>query len=235
MKTPRISYREWLHRKPTPTVPADAVAAEREPAARAPAAPVVEPPTAPAPPAAESSPPAVVGAAPEAAELAGPVPRSATATRAPIVEEAGPGVEVVEHLVFRMGRELFAVPLGLVEEAIDIDRIQRIPEMSPTMLGVLTLRGSTVPVYAPSIALGTPGHDARAALIFVRARGTVALAVGDVDDVLEIAAAEVQRAPLDFGDGVLLGVVRRGTDLIGVLDANALIAACRAEPVLETA
>ncbi len=252
MKKPRISYREWLHRKPTPTVPADAVAAEREPAAHAPAAPApaVEPPRAATAPAAESSPavpgdtapalaesapPAAVGEAPEPAELPAPAPPSGTTTRAPIVEEAGPGVEVVEHLVFRMGRELFAVPLGLVEEAIDIDRIQRIPEMSPTMLGVLTLRGSTVPVYAPSIALGTSGHENRAALIFVRARGTVALAVDDVDDVLVIAAGDVQRAPLDFGDGVLLGVVRRGTDLIGVLDADALIAACRAEPVLETA
>ncbi len=218
MKTPTISYREWLHRTPTP--PASV-------------APVVEPgqpsPEAPAPPAGE---PDAHRAAP--AEVAAPTRPRPEAAPAP-VPAAASAANAVEHLVFRVGRELFALPLDVVEEVFDIDRIQRIPEMSRTMLGVLTLRGATVPLYAPSIPLGVPDSDHRAALVFVRARGTVALAVDDVDDVLEIAGDDVQRPPLDFTDGLLSGVTRRGADLIGVLDADALIAACRAEPVLETA
>jgi purine-binding chemotaxis protein CheW len=140
----------------------------------------------------------------------------------------------VEHLVFRVGRELFALPLDTVEEVLDVDRVQRIPEMGPTMLGVMALRGAMVPLYSPGVPLGVAAEGTRAALIFVTARGRVALAVDDVDDVLVISADDVRRPPLDFGDGVLVGVARRGTDLIGVLSADALVTACRAEPVLET-
>ncbi len=213
MKTPRISYREWLHRKPTPSgsgavepvvptpVPAQAARAPVDPPAA-----VVDPVTATVPVESVGRPPAPA-----------------------IAPERGP----TEHLVFRLGRELFAVPLEAVEEVLDIDRIQRLPEMHSTMLGVLKVRGRTVPVYAPALPLGVSGHVSRAALIFVRERGMVALAVDDVDDVLSTTEDQVQRSPLEFADGVLVGVTRRGRDLIGVLDADALIAACRAEPVLE--
>lgn len=231
MKTPRISYREWLHRKPTPSAPAPAVPEDVRPAPVAPPAPEA-PPAAAASPGPDRAPAATVDASPAPPLELEPAP--AAPPRAPEHEAATPA-EAVEHLVFRLGRELFAVPLDMVEEALDIDRIQRIPEMSATMLGVLTLRGSTVPLYAPSVPLGVPGTPTRAALIFVRERGTVALAVDDVDDVLAIEGSDIQRSPLDFGDGVLLGVVRRGAELVGVLDADALIAACRAEPALETA
>ncbi|HUX33308.1 MAG TPA: chemotaxis protein CheW [Gemmatimonadaceae bacterium] len=140
-----------------------------------------------------------------------------------------------EHLVFRVGRELFALPLDAVDEAIDIESVQHLPEMSAAMLGVLSLRGSLVPLYAPAATLGVAAARGTAALVFVTPRGRVALAVDDVDDVMDIAPDALQRAPMDFGDGVLVGVARRGADLIGVLDAGALMAACRAEPVLETA
>lgn len=140
-----------------------------------------------------------------------------------------------EHLVFRVGRELFALPLDAVDEAIDIESVQHLPEMRAAMLGVVSLRGSLVPLYAPAATLGVAAAHGSAALVFVTPRGRVALAVDDVDDVMDIAPDALQRAPMDFGDGVLVGVARRGGDLIGVLDAGALMGACRAEPVLETA
>ncbi len=231
MKTPTISYREWLHRKPTPPASGAPVAEPGLPSPETPA------PAGGEPDAQRAEPVEVVGPAQPRSAAAQAAVSVAAQAAVPVAAAASavPAAKAVEHLVFRVGRELFALPLDVVEEALDIDRIQRIPEMNPTMLGVLTLRGATVPLYAPSIPLGVPDSDHRAALVFVRARGMVALAVDDVDDVLEIAADDVQRPPLDFTDGVLSGVARRGADLIGVLDADALIAACRAEPVLETA
>ncbi len=156
--------------------------------------------------------------------------------------EAQAAAELDEHtdgttayLVFRIGPELFALPLDQVEEAIDVEQIQRIPEMSATMVGVLTLRGASVPVYAPSAALGVAVETHAAALIFVTLRGRIALLVDDVDDVLDLAPDEIHRPPVEFADTVLAGVARHGSELIGVLDAASLIAACRAEPAMETA
>jgi purine-binding chemotaxis protein CheW len=212
-RKPRISYREWLDRRPTPA------AGERAQAAPVPA-PVEEP----------AAPAVVAPPAPEAAVE--PLPAPAAAVAPP-----GADGETSEtaYLVFRVGRESFALPLEAVEEAVDIESIQRVPEMGPAMLGVLSLRGALVPLYASAAVLGAEATTRRAALVFVTPRGRLALAVDDVDDVLPLAEGTLQQAPLDFGDSLLLGVARRGTELIGVLDADALIAACRAEPALETA
>ncbi|OYV72287.1 MAG: hypothetical protein B7Z72_05090 [Gemmatimonadetes bacterium 21-71-4] len=145
------------------------------------------------------------------------------------------GIVESSHLVFRVGRELFALPLDAVEEAVDVDRVQRVPEMSAAMLGVLSLRGALVPLYASAAVLGAAAEASRAALVFTTDRGRIALAVDDVEDVLPLPPEARGRAPVDFGDALLVGVARRGTDLIGVIDPVALIAACRADRALETA
>ena len=254
MKKPRISYREWLGRDPvtpgrgeTPVPSAEEQRAADGPESGVESAPAAVVETAPEA-GVESAPEAVVNSVaeavaesvPESVAVAEATPEPPAPSGTPTAGGGGPEraaepVEGVEHLVFRVARELFAVPLDGVEEALDIDRIQPIPQMSPTMLGVLTLRGAAVPLYAAAAPLGLAAESNRAALIFLRGQGAVALAVDDVDDVLVIAAGDVRRAPVDFGDSVLLGVIRRGTDLIGVLDPEALIGACRIEPVLEGA
>ena len=139
-----------------------------------------------------------------------------------------------QHLVVRVGPEWFALPLDAAEEALDVGELHPLPEMGDTMLGVFSLRGALVPLFTPVGPLGVPLALGGAAVVFAVAGGRVAIAVDDVDDVLPIRPSELRRAPFDSSDGVLVGVVRRGRDLIGVLDAAALVGACRAEPVLET-
>ncbi len=170
----------------------------------------------------------------EAAE-SGDEPEAAAEPLSPFAAPTSYEEAEAAHLVFRVGRELFALPLNAVEEAIDVDRVQRVPEMSAAMLGVLSVRGALVPVYAGGAVLGTPAGAQKAALVFTTERGRLALAVDDVDDVLSLPAERLARAPVDFADALLVGVARRGNDLIGVLDATALIAACRADAALETA
>jgi chemotaxis signal transduction protein len=211
-KKSRISYREWLARDAAPPSPA----AEPPPAPPVPEA-AVEPPPAP-----------VAQAVPEAAPVTAAEPHPG-----PALEPAA--AAAFEYLVFRVGRELFALPLDAVDEAVDIDGIQRVPEMGAAMLGVISLRDVLVPVYGSAAVLGSAADAHRTALVFVTPRGRIALAVDDVDDVLSLPPDAVGRPPVDFGDALLVGVARRGTDLVGVLDTDILIAACRAEPALESA
>ncbi len=251
MKKPsKIRYRELLDRPPTPARGSDALPAAPAPEASEPApapapspVPIVAAEVRRVPAAPDTATPAPEP--PEPPEPAGDRASMALDGDAPADDRATPTAPAptptpttaldAEYLVFRVGQELFALPLDAVDEAIDIDHVQPIPETSATMLGVLSLRGALVPVYAPSAALGVAAETRAAALVFATPRGLVALAVDDVDDVMPIPLAALQRAPVDFGDGVLVGVARRDGDLIGVLDATALLAACRAEPVLETA
>jgi purine-binding chemotaxis protein CheW len=141
----------------------------------------------------------------------------------------------LELLVFRLANELFGIDLTTVEEAIDLPTVRHVPEMPPAMLGVITVRGSLTSLYSPERALGLALAASASALIFKRERGRVALVVDDVDDVFTLDLTQLRDAPGVEGDGILLGVVRRADALLGLVDAEALIAACQAIPVLETA
>lgn len=142
----------------------------------------------------------------------------------------------LDILLFRVGDERFAVDLSAIEEAIDIPAIHHIPEMPPAMLGVITIRGMLTSMYSPAAALGLSLHDGTSALIIRRGRSRVGLVVDEVDDVESLDLSQLRDAPgLDTGDGIVLGVVRQRDALLALVDPDALLAACQAASLLETA
>jgi chemotaxis signal transduction protein len=154
--------------------------------------------------------------------------------RRPLRERARSRSGVAELLMFRIGRERFAVELLCVEEAIDLPEVHHVPEMPPAMLGVITVRGSLTPVFTPQEALGVPVEGMGAALIFRSNRGRFALAIDDVDDVMTLDLAQLRDAPgIDSSDAVVLGVTRNGDGIVALVDADALVAVCQATPVPE--
>lgn len=154
----------------------------------------------------------------------------------PFRERARARVGSVELLLFRVGHELFAAPLASVEEAVELPAIRHLPEMADDMLGMFALRGRMMPIYSPSRPLGVSLGAAPTAALVVRAGAQrVALAVDDVDDVLDLDLGTLRDAPgVEDADGILLGVARRGRDLVAVLDGDALVAACLTDRPLET-
>jgi purine-binding chemotaxis protein CheW len=130
----------------------------------------------------------------------------------------------VRFLVFRLGGERFAVPLSEVDEVIDAPALQRIPDAAATLLGIATIRGSFITVYDPRPVLGVDGGNVGAVLLFERADRRVGLAVDDVFDPLTVEKHELLPAPgADASDRILIGVIRRGSDLITALDTHALL------------
>ena len=59
----------------------------------------------------------------------------------------------------------------------------------------------------------------------------IALAVDAVDDVFEVELADVRPVPNADADGMVLGVVWRGTELVTLLDADVVVDACLAVAV----
>ena len=156
--------------------------------------------------------------------------------RRPLRERARARTGLVELLMFRVGKERFAVELACVEEAIDLVEPHHVPEMPPAMLGVITVRDTLTPVFTPDDALGVPAESKGAALIFRSDRGRFALAIDDVDDVMTLDLAQLRDAPgIDGTDPLVLGVARNGNGIVALVDAEALIAACQATPIPELA
>ncbi len=137
--------------------------------------------------------------------------------------------------MFRVGDERFAVDLGAVEEAIELPSVHHLPEMPDHLLGVFELRERLVPIYSPERVLRVAlGRDAAAVLVLRSREKRLGLAVDDVEDVLTIDGAAVRRAPIpDNDDNVLLGVIRRGADLLALIDAESLALACLADQLTE--
>jgi purine-binding chemotaxis protein CheW len=140
-----------------------------------------------------------------------------------------------ETLVFRVASERFAVDLAAVEEAIELPSVHHLPEMPDHLLGVFELRGRLVPIYSPQRVLRVAlAHEAAAVLVLRAGDKRLGLAVDDVDDVLTIDGAAVRRAPIpENDDNVLLGVIRRGADLLALVDAASLALACVADQLTE--
>lgn len=252
MKKKRILYSELAPDAPAPKAPVAVVAAPAPvPAAAAPqakkgapldlaralaAARAAEDKAAAAPAAIPTlAPPPVASpvAAPKAPIVApAPAPNAARTLRERVRTRSGQ----VEILLLKIGDERFGIELAAVEEAIDIPPVHHVPEMPPAMLGVITVRGVLTTVYSPSDALGIPLHDGTSALIFRRGRARLAVVVDEVDDVTTLDLSLLRDAPvLDAGDGIVLGVVRQQDTLLTLVDTDALLAACQAAPLLETA
>jgi purine-binding chemotaxis protein CheW len=140
-----------------------------------------------------------------------------------------------DTLVFRVGGERFAIDLGAVEEAIELPSVHHLPEMPDHLLGVFELRERLVPIYSPVRVLRVALTEEAAAVLVLRSHDKrLGLAVDDVDDVLTIDGAAVRRAPIpDNEDNVLLGVIRRGADLLALVDAESLALACLADQPTE--
>ena len=144
-------------------------------------------------------------------------------------------VGVEELLTFHVGRERFATALASIEEAVERPDVYRVPEMPETMLGVFSLRGRLIPVCSPMRALGVEIVTVEPTVLLMRA-GTrrVGVAVDDVDDVITMNLASIRPAPgTEDSDGVLLGVVRQGNELIAIVDADAIVATCLTGQVVE--
>jgi len=163
-------------------------------------------------------------------------PFEASGPRRPLRERARSRSGIAELLMFRIGSERFAVELVCVEEAIDLPEVHHVPEMPPAMLGVITVRDALTPVFTPDEALGVPVEGRAAALIFRSERGRFALAIDDVDDVMTLDLASLRDAPgSEVADAVVVGVARIGNAIVALVDADALVLACQALPVLELA
>ena len=140
-------------------------------------------------------------------------------------------------LLFRIGRELFATDLRGVEEAVDLTDVQQVPGAAAPVRAILTLRGALVPLFSPAAALGVAPVEGTAALIVRDAGGRIAILADDVEDVLELRDDDLRPLPSADGRdaGVIRGLVRRNTQLVAVVDLEALVAACRGRQQPEAA
>lgn len=129
-------------------------------------------------------------------------------------------------LVFRVGAERFGVALSSVREVVDSPIVRRLPDAAPSLLGVAMVRGELIPLYDACVILDVERESstAGAALLFSAGGRRVALAIDDVFDPVLVDEQELRPMPgAGAADAIIRGLVRRGGDLVAVLDDAVLI------------
>jgi purine-binding chemotaxis protein CheW len=135
------------------------------------------------------------------------------------------------HIVgFRVGRENFGVPIGLVHEIVRVPEITAVPESPSYVEGIINLRGKIVSVMDLRKRFGEKQAAVKRTnrILVVEHAGRLAgLIVDSASEVLKIPADAVEAPPAVFQDGGLncvTGLGKVSGRLIVLLDMSKLLA-----------
>lgn len=134
------------------------------------------------------------------------------------------------HIVgFRIGRETFGVPIGLVHEIVRVPEITSVPDSPDYVEGVINLRGKIVSVVDLRKRFGesqiTPNKKNRILVAEVEGK-MVGLIVDAASEVIKIPDHEVDLPPSVFDEGELnyvTGVGKLHGRLIILIDLNKIL------------
>jgi purine-binding chemotaxis protein CheW len=133
---------------------------------------------------------------------------------------------LTELLLLRQGAEFFALELTAAVEAMELPALAPLPNAPASLLGMLTDRGSAIPVFSASRILEVEGRGLGDEVLVIVRDGDrqVGLVVDEVEDVIMADLTTMQR-PMDSmrGNGVVRGVVHAGNRLVAVLDARIVV------------
>jgi purine-binding chemotaxis protein CheW len=157
------------------------------------------------------------------------------------LESAPAGTRQVanKYLTFTLNQESYGIDVLKVREIIRLTTITAIPQMPDYVCGVINLRGKIIPVIDLRLRFGfaKTENTEQTCIIVVKVKlpdgrtTQMGLVVDGVEEVLNIAAADIEKTP-DFGTKIdtqyivgiakIKGAVKILLDIDGVISAGAL-------------
>jgi purine-binding chemotaxis protein CheW len=145
------------------------------------------------------------------------------------------GAPVQQYLTFMLGGEMYAMAILSIREIIEYTSLTEVPMMPPYIRGVINLRGAVVPVTDLLVRFGKASSPVtkRTCIVIVEieaeeGRQTVGIVVDAVNEVLDLAAEEIE-APPTFGANIrtdfINGMGRVQGKFVIMLDINHVMAA----------
>ena len=128
-------------------------------------------------------------------------------------------------VVFSLGSEEYALPIGAVHEIIRYSEPRRVASSEPWIRGVIGLRGKIIPVFdlAARMGLEPTGTEPGKIVIVSNGASQAGVIVDDVDQVLTVGADALEDVPA-AGAGSIEAIARIGDRLVVLLDADGLFA-----------
>lgn len=150
-----------------------------------------------------------------------------------------------QYVTLGIGPEMFAVEVRRVREILDMRPIVRIPDSPPFLVGLIDVRGESVPVIDLRIRLGLPAvpstEQSRILVLDAAITGRPAGIGMLVDRVFEVTELDERRVepPPDFAGGgrspFIVGIGRRNGAFVMIFGLDAVLSGDGAVPPSEEA
>ncbi|HEY1511286.1 MAG TPA: chemotaxis protein CheW [Solirubrobacteraceae bacterium] len=126
-------------------------------------------------------------------------------------------------VVFDLGDEQYALPIGQVQEIIRYSEPRSVASRVNWVKGVISLRGQIIPVYDLAARLGVASALGSRAKIMILDTGAeiAGVVVDSVDEVLTVAAEQIQPAP-GVDSAAIEAIAKVGDRLIVLLNPFAV-------------
>ncbi len=136
-----------------------------------------------------------------------------------------------KYLTFVLGHESYGIDVLKIREIIRQSDITVVPQMPEYIRGVINLRGKIIPVIDLRLKFGLPqaATTERTCIVVVQVQSAstnrilMGLVVDDVEEVLNIGAADIEDTP-DFGTQLdtayLLGMAKIKARVVALLDID---------------
>ena len=119
-----------------------------------------------------------------------------------VERQAAAGVPAGQYLTFMLGGEAYAIGILAIKEIIENGQMTRVPMMPEFIRGVINLRGAVVPVIDLGVRFDAQatamGKRTCIVILEVESDGEahdVGILVDAVNEVMDIAAANIEPAP----------------------------------------
>ena len=142
---------------------------------------------------------------------------------------------IQDVVTFEADGALYAVPVGRVQEILDLRATAAMPNAPAHLLGIIDLRGANIPVVCLRRLLGRPDpqdtHQSRILVVAIRQDGREAVIGVKTDRVIEVTLLDHgEMQPLDeaemlrWAGSPLMGIGRCKGAVVSVLDLDRLFA-----------
>src|SRR6201990_1801349 len=100
-------------------------------------------------------------------------------------------------VVFSLGSEEYALPIGAVHEIIRFTEPRTVASEVPWIRGVIGLRGKIIPIFDLPSRMGLQATDSESGKIVIveTATGQAGIVVGDVEEVLTVTTEQLEDVP----------------------------------------
>jgi purine-binding chemotaxis protein CheW len=134
-----------------------------------------------------------------------------------------------QHVIFKLAGQEFGADIAVVKEIVTMSPVTRLPAAPPYVEGVMSLRGTVIPVLSLHKRFGLPDRvddrESRIMVLDIAGRQTGVIVDG-VAEVVKIAEADITEPDAEV-TGVdrryLTGVAKVGDRLVILMDMPAVV------------